>query len=466
MIANSWVLTGDGNCPLSYRIRESARCAKISHDDEKAMRLGIQNRKRGDRCVCLGDIVAVWRKGKGKGTRGQWNARWTGRGVVCGVQGENVWVSMHGGMLKAAIQHVRHASPEELKADRVVPDESREAADNLKRARIGQVGFGDITQGEFPPGEEREASAEPEEAKTTAAQAPTTAATAPSPTPASPEASSGGASSSSSSSSGSVSSNPVAEALAKKNAAELDRVKKLLQNTRKTHWLEDETTTSLDLGDEEYVVTGIRASSDPKQMVGPGEKEGTHRRTYVVKKKGVVEKGDWQSLENCVLNESVPKGAEKMLTVFGTKKTEKVENQEPSQMDSTNDAEGANKTEVEQETMEPGEPEEKNAEEEQLQEEESEEEEEETSEETTTGKKRDRTDFQPQAKVAGRARIKLGYAGGASAMKRKQADEERVDLLEAFPDTPPPIFPKDDDDMTDYELANMFFIQMLEEKVN
>ena len=65
----------------AVQIRQAARKAFVESQDDKAMRRALVARPRPWRDFKVGDQVAFWRKGKGRGMRSG-HARWHGRAIV------------------------------------------------------------------------------------------------------------------------------------------------------------------------------------------------------------------------------------------------------------------------------------------------------------------------------------------------------------------------------------------------
>ena len=78
----------------AVRIRQAARKAFVESQDDKAMRRALVARPRPWRDFKVGDQVAFWRKGKGRGMRSG-HARWHGRAFVLALcpGSKNVWIA-------------------------------------------------------------------------------------------------------------------------------------------------------------------------------------------------------------------------------------------------------------------------------------------------------------------------------------------------------------------------------------
>ena len=152
-IANGAILE-DAIAEYTFRARSIARQQVLEALDHKAARIALNSRPRPQREFRPGDEVAVWRRGRGikKST-----ARWRGPGIVAGLAGGNVWVSMPGAFIKCSPEQLRLRTNEEREADRFLVRDLRAAA----AALYPEVGFSgrnqkcfvDITQADRPPGD-------------------------------------------------------------------------------------------------------------------------------------------------------------------------------------------------------------------------------------------------------------------------------------------------------------------------
>ena len=84
----------------AVQIRQAARKAFV---DDKAMRRALVARPRPWRDFKVGDQVAFWRKGKGRGMRSG-HARWHGRAIVLALcpGSKNVWIAYRHQLLKVS----------------------------------------------------------------------------------------------------------------------------------------------------------------------------------------------------------------------------------------------------------------------------------------------------------------------------------------------------------------------------
>ena len=94
----------------AIQIRQAARQAFVESQDDKAMRRAVVARPRPWREFQVGDQVAFWRKGKGRGMR-HGHARWHGRAVVLALcpGSKNVWVAHRHQLLKVSQEQLRMA---------------------------------------------------------------------------------------------------------------------------------------------------------------------------------------------------------------------------------------------------------------------------------------------------------------------------------------------------------------------
>ena len=152
-IANGAILE-DAIAEYTFKARSIARQQVLEALDHKAARIALNSRPRPQREFRPGDEVAVWRRGRGikKST-----ARWRGPGIVAGLAGGNIWVSMPGAFIKCSPEQLRLRTTEEREADRFLVRDLRAAA----AALYPEVGFSgrnqkcfvDITKDDLPPGD-------------------------------------------------------------------------------------------------------------------------------------------------------------------------------------------------------------------------------------------------------------------------------------------------------------------------
>ena len=114
-------------------------------NDNLATRRALDQRPRPLREFSVGDEVAVWRRGTGKGAPGkQRRAQWRGPGIILGAVRSDDFVAMQGRVIKAAPEQLRHRTAEEQETDRVVLRDLRRTAvrernSRTSRSRIGQT---------------------------------------------------------------------------------------------------------------------------------------------------------------------------------------------------------------------------------------------------------------------------------------------------------------------------------------
>ena len=118
----------------AIQIRQAARQAFVESQDDKAMRRAVVARPRPWRECQVGDQVAFWRKGKGRGMR-HGHARWHGRAVVLALcpGSKNVWVAHRHQLLKVSQEQLRMATITERVADDVIHQELRAIGDKTAR---------------------------------------------------------------------------------------------------------------------------------------------------------------------------------------------------------------------------------------------------------------------------------------------------------------------------------------------
>ena len=135
------------------RVRSSARLAVMQFNDNLATRRALDQRPRPLREFSVGDEVAVWRRGTGKGALGkQQRAQWRGPGIILGAVRGNYFVAMPGSVIKAAPEQLRHRTAEEQETDRVALRDLRRAADVLRESGSAR-NFEDITEQDWPDGD-------------------------------------------------------------------------------------------------------------------------------------------------------------------------------------------------------------------------------------------------------------------------------------------------------------------------
>ena len=119
----------------------------MQFNDNLATRRALDQRPRPLREFSVGDEVAVWRRGTGKGAPGkQRRAQWRGPGIILGAVRGNYFVVMPGSVIKAAPEQLRH------RTDRVVLRDLRRTADVLHKSGSAK-NFEDITDQDWPDGD-------------------------------------------------------------------------------------------------------------------------------------------------------------------------------------------------------------------------------------------------------------------------------------------------------------------------
>ena len=125
----------------------------MQFNDNLATRRALDQRPRPFREFSVGDEVAVWRRGTGKGAPGkQRRAQWRGPGIILGAVRGNYFVAMPGSVIKAAPEQLRHRTAEEQETDRVVLRDLRRTADILRESGSAK-NFEDITEQDWPDGD-------------------------------------------------------------------------------------------------------------------------------------------------------------------------------------------------------------------------------------------------------------------------------------------------------------------------
>ena len=122
------------------RIRSNARLAVMQFKDNLATRRALDQRRRPLREFSVGEEVAVWRRGTGKGAPGkQRRAQWRGLGIILGAVRGHHFVPMPGSVIKAAPEQLRHRTAEEQETDRVVFRDFRRTEVKLVRQRTSRT---------------------------------------------------------------------------------------------------------------------------------------------------------------------------------------------------------------------------------------------------------------------------------------------------------------------------------------
>ena len=144
----------------AVQIRQEARKAFVESQDDKAMRRALVARPRSWRDFKVGDQVAFWRKGKGRGMRSG-HARWHGRAIVLALcpGSKNVWIAYRHQLLKVSQEQLRMATVTERVADDVIHQELRTIGENSAAGRK----YLDISRDPPPPSVDESTQPSPEE---------------------------------------------------------------------------------------------------------------------------------------------------------------------------------------------------------------------------------------------------------------------------------------------------------------
>ena len=144
VVHNSAIVHGVQSVLRSQEIRQAARKAFISLDDDEKVRRALEHRSRPQRGpFSNGDFVYYWRRYAGDGVGG----RWHGPGIIIGrVDASKIWVAVGNKVLKFAPEQLRQATEDQEAALRMItPDLVARRRDN----RGAQV-YLDITNEERP----------------------------------------------------------------------------------------------------------------------------------------------------------------------------------------------------------------------------------------------------------------------------------------------------------------------------
>ena len=149
VISSSSILHDDVAAQTA-RIRSNARLAVLQFNDNLGTRRALDERPRPLREFTVGDEVAAWRRGTGKGAPGkQRRAQWRGPGIILGAVRGNYFVAMLGSVIKAAPEELMLRTAEEQEMDRVVLRDLRRTADILRETGSAK-NFEDITEQDWP----------------------------------------------------------------------------------------------------------------------------------------------------------------------------------------------------------------------------------------------------------------------------------------------------------------------------
>ena len=132
---------------------DPTRLAVMQFNDNLATRRALDQRPRPFREFSVGDEVAVWRRGTGKGAPGkQRRTQWRGPGIILGAVRGNYFVAMPVSVIKAAAEQLRHRTAQEQETDRVVLRDLRRTADILRESGSAK-NFEDIMEQDWPDGD-------------------------------------------------------------------------------------------------------------------------------------------------------------------------------------------------------------------------------------------------------------------------------------------------------------------------
>ena len=143
---------------------QAARQASVKCQGDKPMRRAVVPRPRAWREFQVGDQVAFWQKGMGRGMK-HGLARWHGRAVILAlcIGSENVWVAYRHQLLKVSQEQLRMATITERVADDVIHQELRAIGENSAAERQVLPKYLVISIDPPPPSAEEFTQATPEE---------------------------------------------------------------------------------------------------------------------------------------------------------------------------------------------------------------------------------------------------------------------------------------------------------------
>ena len=122
----------------------------MQFNDNLATRRALDQRPRPLREFSVGDEVAVWRRGTGKGAPGkQRRAQWPGSSIILGAVRGIYFVAMPGSVIKADPEQLRYRTAEEQETERVVLRDLRRTADVLPESGSAK-NFEDNTEQDWP----------------------------------------------------------------------------------------------------------------------------------------------------------------------------------------------------------------------------------------------------------------------------------------------------------------------------
>ena len=119
IVPMSRAIEWDKQMERMMKIQCTARTAAIEAEKAQAVKMALAGKPRKDTVQNFkaGDQVFVWRRVRGTGKSNPY-AHWSGPGLVVGTEGRStVWVNLHGYLVKAPPELVRHATTEESLAE-------------------------------------------------------------------------------------------------------------------------------------------------------------------------------------------------------------------------------------------------------------------------------------------------------------------------------------------------------------
>ena len=142
----------------SYEVRNAARRAVLSLQDDRTLRKALLARPRRDKPFIAGEVVAYWRDQKwsqGVLSRG---GKWHGSGIVIGLVGRNVIIAHRNHIIRCAPEHVRLATNEEKALIATSGSELLGIKDMIEGGTFRSSQYLDLLSQAYPPQEDENSS--------------------------------------------------------------------------------------------------------------------------------------------------------------------------------------------------------------------------------------------------------------------------------------------------------------------
>ena len=138
----------------SYEVRNAARRAVLSLQDDRTLRKALLARPRRDKPFTAGEVVAFWRDQKwsqGVLSRG---GKWHGSGIVIGLVGRNVIIAHRNHIIRCAPEQVRLATNEEKALIATPGSELLGIKDMIEGGTFRSSQYLDLLSQAYPPQED------------------------------------------------------------------------------------------------------------------------------------------------------------------------------------------------------------------------------------------------------------------------------------------------------------------------